>query len=160
MIDDKLLIANNINISRSNTIKVERERENSQTWLEGVVFHRTIRSVYAVLLIIPVDDDSTTNGIQKKVVVRIQILDGTLATQLRSWCRRKCKIGDLLVLQGKWQSVCGENLEKTTEWTEKRFLVDIIDDLDAEEKITLKEAQHWDMGDCQKWQKKISRTER
>mmetsp|Transcript_5872 Transcript_5872/g.9248 ORF Transcript_5872/g.9248 Transcript_5872/m.9248 type:complete len:416 (-) Transcript_5872:4182-5429(-) len=113
--------------------------------LEGVLFHRTIRSVYAVLLVAV--EDST------KVVVRIQIQDGSLATELRSWCRRNCKIGDLLVLEGNWAPVY-ETSENNTEWTEERFLVDVTTELDAEKRIILKEARHWDWGRCQMWQQR------
>mmetsp|Transcript_32651 Transcript_32651/g.49201 ORF Transcript_32651/g.49201 Transcript_32651/m.49201 type:complete len:213 (-) Transcript_32651:4860-5498(-) len=115
----------------------------SQHKLEGVLFHRTIRSIYAVLLL--------AVGDSAKAVVRIQIQDGSLATELRSWCRRNCKIGDLLILEGNWAPVY-ETLENPTEWKEERFLVDIRTEFDAEKKIILKEAKHWDMVKCQSWQ--------
>lgn len=118
---------------------------NSGELLEGVVFHRTVRSVYAVVLL-AIDDT-------RKAVVRIQIKDGTLATELRSWCRRTCKIGDLLVLRGHWAQLRHE--ETSTDWKEERFVVDIYNEADAAQKVRLKEAKHWDMVKCQAWQKRF-----
>lgn len=119
--------------------------------LEGVVFHRTVRSVYAVVLLAVNDAD--------KVVVRIQMQDPSLSTQLRSWCRRTCKMGDLLVVAGTWtktpeQPSAGADGITPTEWKEQRFVVDIQNEEDAARKIVLKKAKHWEMGRCQEWQKR------
>jgi hypothetical protein len=110
--------------------------------LEGVVFHRTVRSTYAVVLLAVNDTD--------KVVVRIQMKEPTLSALLRSWCRRTCKIGDLLVLTGNWMEI----KQSTTEWIEKRFVVDIANEADAATRIVMKDAKHWEMRRCQDWQKR------
>lgn len=110
--------------------------------LEGVIFHRTIRATFAVLLL-AVDD-------VKRVVVRIQMQDGRLAPQIRSWCRRVCKIGDLMVLHGNWIQPQPDE----TGWQESRFIVNVVNNYDASKRIALKATRYWEMRRCQEWQKR------
>lgn len=111
--------------------------------LEGVVFHRTVRATFAVLLL------AVNNS--ERVVVRIQMQDGSQAPQIRSWCRRMCKIGDLMVLTGKWAPA---HQQGETDWHEDRFVVDVLNETDAAAKIVLTVARHWGVDLCQEWQKR------
>jgi hypothetical protein len=112
----------------------------TQEILEGVVFHRSIRSTYSVMVVA---------SKERRIVVRVQFQDGTLATQLRSWCRRNCKLGDLLQLQGNWAL----SDEGGNEWHDARFVVNIWTERDASHKIIVKNSHFWKMDQCQKWQK-------
>ena len=111
--------------------------------LEGVVFHRTIRATFAVLLL------AVNNA--ERVVVRIQMQDGIQAPQIRSWCRRMCKIGDLMVLIGKWAPAHSQG---ETVWHEDRFVVDVVSEADASAKIVVTITRHWGVDLCQEWQKR------
>lgn len=111
--------------------------------LEGVVFHRTVRATFAVLLL-------AVNNV-RRVVVRIQMQDGGQAPQIRSWCRRMCKIGDLILLTGNWTPV---HQQGETDWHEDRFVVDVVDETDASAKIVPKVARYWGVELCQEWQKR------
>ena len=62
----------------------------------GVVFGKSIRSHYAILHV------GTEEPEKEYVVVRIHFSSDAPATELRSWCRRSCKLRDLLELKGHW----------------------------------------------------------
>jgi hypothetical protein len=121
---------------------VSQEAMRQHSTLEGVIFHRTIRATFAVLLL-------AVDGV-KRVVVRIQMQDRSLAPQVRSWCRRVCKIGDLMVLNGDWIQAKPDE----TGWQEDRFVVNVVNSNDASESVVQKAMRYWDIVLCQEWQKR------
>lgn len=111
--------------------------------LTGIIFSRAVRSTYSVLhLVVNFDHHA---------VVRIQCQDGQAAPSLRSWCRRACKLGDLISLEGFWTDIIKED-NATTEWHRSRFVVNLSSEDEASRQIQTLETQKWNMNKCQEWQ--------
>jgi hypothetical protein len=121
-----------------------------KTTIRGVVFSKSIRSYYFILHVgISAQEDEESSH----VVVRVQVADDGMATELRSWCRRSFKLGDLLEIRGYWSRVI-----RDTEWNDSRFVVDLASMEDADECIRVKQMHEWKMEECQVWQQKYCGT--
>jgi hypothetical protein len=107
--------------------------------LSGPILHVGIK---------PQEDEESNH-----VVVRIQVADDDMATELRSWCRRSFKLGDLLEIRGKWSRI-----DRDSEWNDSRFVVDLKSIEDADECIRVQKMHEWKMDECQVWQQKYCRT--
>lgn len=104
-----------------------------------VVFGKSIRSHYAIFHV------GVEEPEKQYVVVRIQFPPNAPATaqQLRSWCRRSCKLGDLVTLKGRWTEANGND---------KCFFVNVITLECANELIQVVQVRCWTMKFCQEWQ--------
>ncbi len=123
--------------------------------IQGVVFGKSIRSYYAILHVAMIDDEGAPTVTQQSnsdrctyyAVVHVKFQDNPIhsATDMRSWCRRRCKLGDLVQFRGTW----------TTE-NDCRFVV-CISSLGlhhADECMRVATVRHWSMPQCQEWQQK------
>jgi hypothetical protein len=110
-----------------------------------VVFGKSIRSHYAIFHV------GVEEPEKQYVVVRIQFPPSAPAvtvTALRSWCRRSCKLGDLVTLRGRWTT------EANNDGNEKCFVVNVItlECCANEELIQVVQVRCWAMSSCQEWQ--------
>ena len=130
--------------------------------LQGVLFGRSIRSYHFILHLAAQhndnDNDNDNDDDDKKhVVIRIQ-MEGTeepngggAVVELRSWCRRMCKFGHLLRLEGTWT----ERKDTVgTDWTQQRFVVRVASLADAQRLVRVVTPQEWNMVLCQQWQRR------
>jgi hypothetical protein len=95
------------------------------------------------------DDDAEKN--QEPILVRLQFLNQV--KELRSFCRRAYKLGDLIEIQeGSWQSAQDGS---KTEWTKPRMVIDVSSVEQTSQHITLQKSQFWSMTECQQWQNRF-----
>jgi hypothetical protein len=104
-----------------------------------VIFGKSIRSHYAIFHV------GVEEPEKQYAVVRIQFPLNVYAptTELRSWCRRSCKLGDLVTLKGQWAETNGD---------EKCFVVNVVTSEGANERIQVVQVRYWSMPLCQEWQ--------
>jgi hypothetical protein len=155
---------------------------NQKIILRGVVFGRSVRSSFATIHVarLPViqgdgtspmlrqdntvqrmnqeDDDDEE---QEPVLIRMQFMSDQIA--LRSYCRRFCKLGDLLevVVESpdeksqsttliEWQSP-EDSVE--TEWQAPRLVVHVDNTVHAESTVQVVQRHYWSIPKCQQWQR-------
>lgn len=113
--------------------------------IQGIVFGKSIRSHYAILHV-AVQKNSNDGAPFKEhdyAVVRVEFLDDSVdITDQRSWCRRCCKLGDLVVFEGEW-------IEETDKQT---FAVKIDSFSNANDVMSVTHVRYWSMPKCQEWQ--------
>lgn len=115
---------------------------------KGVVFGKSIRSHYAILHVVTICSEDAAANEQQYVVVRINFLDNptNTATEMRSWCRRSCKLGDLVEFKGEWIVLENRGTDN--------FVVSIDSVENADTLLTVKQVRYWSMPQCQEWQQK------
>lgn len=121
----------------------------------GVIFGRTVRSSFACLHVaMMVDSDASEDDISEigeHVLLRLQF-DNDLSA-LRSFCRRFCKLGDLVLVHGaEWKSIVDDDRRDATEWQAPRLVMDLSSSQEAPRRLVVEEAHYWSMRQCQKWQ--------
>lgn len=140
--------------------------QSKRDYICGVLFSRSVRSSFASLSLVPKalpspDETRTTHSESDRprndecpILVRLQFFENV--TELRSFCRKIYKLGDMLRIQisnenSRWREV-GSQCE--TEWGKARLVVDLASVDQAERNIEIVAAKYWDMTRCQMWQKR------
>jgi len=120
--------------------------------LQGIVFGKSIRSHYAILHVAmknDVDDerDGAPSCSHEYGVVRVEFVDNPTCspTDMRSWCRRCCKLGDLVNFKGLWESQTADK---------ESFLVEVVSLESADDLMSVAQVRHWSMPHCQEWQQR------
>jgi hypothetical protein len=140
--------------------------DESKERIRGVIFGRSVRSSYCVLHVArflqePDNDDDVEdnekdddpNNTQddddnlEPILIRLQFQQDPRA--LRSYCRRFCKLGDLLHISGAWKAI-DETIE--TEWQSPRLIVDLSSQTQAQAALTVVRVRYWTIQKCQSWQ--------
>ena len=118
--------------------------------VSGVLFSRSVRSSFASLSLAPLLDVNQNNDedLPEPILVRVQFFDEV--TELRSFCRRKYKLGDLLDIQGGHLQNIGDSAG--TEWNKPRMVINASSIEDASKQIVVTNPQLWTMKECQLWQ--------
>ena len=117
-----------------------------ESTIEGVIFSKSIRSYFFILHVVITEQE-------RHVVVRIQVAEDERATELRSWCRRSLKLGDLLTIRGCWSKA-----NYGTDRNHARLVVNVFSTEDANERIQVKQIHTWNMEECQLWQQQYCAT--
>jgi len=143
------------------------------TFLRGVVFGRSVRSAFATLHVVRVneeaqaissaldhaDADDDDDDEEAVVMIRLQFLDN--APALRSYCRRFCKLGDLLCVVV--DDTNNNNNQHPIEWQlpdervatdwRSRLVVHVDSPEAAARTVPVVERHCWSMPQCQRWQR-------
>lgn len=124
------------------SFKTSTNTVDTTNTLRGVVFGRTVRSYYAILHVACDEEEE-----EQHVVVRLQFQQQLEPPQaLRSWCRRLCKHGDLLMIKN--------GIEIESDWKQLRLVVNLSTLEQANDSINVEAVRYWDMVKCQEWQKR------
>ena len=133
--------------------------------IRGVIFGRSVRSSFCVLHVARflgddtsaandrigqdgnVEEEESNDDNWEPVMIRLQFQSSQVA--LRSYCRRFCKLGDLLVLGGEWKAV-DQNIE--TEWQLPRLIVNLDSAETAVRTLKVSTMRYWKIQKCQSWQ--------
>ena len=128
------------------TVGVDDEDMAQQQVIQAVVFGKSIRSHYAIFHVAAKKNQDTL----AHVVVRFEFVDNhsVSATQMRSWSRRSCKLGDLVIFQGQWVDAESNSVDKMM------FLVKVATLEHALQVLTVAKIRHWSMPQCQEWQQR------
>ena len=157
-----------------------RQDENDDDIISGVLFSKSVRSRFASLHLAPRRPKSTIVPVQsddddcadEPFLVRLQFMDDIQS--LRSYCRRFCKLGDLLAIrlssrpasdleivtaasvsQGN-NSVDNDHdknkLDQSGYYQQTRFVVHISSTQQASHVVSIRKSQYWTMRMCQQWQ--------
>jgi hypothetical protein len=118
-----------------------------ETTIQGVLFSKSIRSYYFILHVACQENKSNEDN---HVIVRIQVANDAIASDLRSWCRTSFKLGDWIQIRGFWNNESNREIE----WNHSRVTVDLASVEEANERIHVKEIHKWNMQNCQRWQQK------
>lgn len=149
-------------VSQSNNIEKNDDDDETET-IEGVLFGRSVRSTFASLNLVVVnnDDGDYAAGDDEAdlyhVLVRIQFYARNVDTikELRSYFRRYAKHGDLIrIRRGIYQDAVDG-----TEWKEPRYVVHVPSIEDAQEILTLQKIRYWTQSQWQAWHTKYYRQE-
>lgn len=164
-----------------NKSSLEEGRQHFRESISGVLFSRSVRSSFASLMLLPPEalpSHSDSNGDDgdggdagkgkggsenacslisglRPILVRLQFLGQ--ATELRSFCRRAYKLGDLLEI-----SVCHERVSRQvigrnsqTEWKDPRIVLSISSAQESNSLVKVQCPQFWTMPQCQIWQRRF-----
>lgn len=169
--------AKHVEEEQQRTLSSSSEKNDStgSTLLRGVVFGRSVRSSFATFHVVRVNeqfqalnDDDDDEEEEAVLMIRLQFVDN--ATALRSYCRRFCKLGDLLrvVVQEddtsnhnnaninnhynmiEWQ-LPDDRVE--TDWRSPRLVVHVDSPEAAARTVPVLQRHHWSMRQCQRWQR-------
>jgi hypothetical protein len=153
----------------------EADDESNKERIRGIIFGRSVRSSYCVLHVArylqevevkdtqdnnnnnndETDDDDDDDDNLEPILIRVQFQSED-PRALRSYCRRFCKLGDLLQLQsGAWKAI-DERIE--TEWQSPRLIVDLISAQEAQAVLRVVRTRHWTIQKCQSWQREYLKT--
>jgi len=153
----------------------------------GVLFSKSVRSRFASLHLAPhnlpksTDDgddvcDDNDDCVDGPILVRLQFMDDIQS--LRSFCRRFCKLGDLLAIRrssrpaghleidasaaaspGNNNSVNRghdkNELDQSDDYQQTRSIVHISSAKQAAQVVGIRKSQYWTMRMCQQWQNKF-----
>jgi hypothetical protein len=149
--------------------------DESKERIRGIIFGRSVRSSYCVLHVARYlkepeakdadsndDDHNNDNGNDTDdddnldpILIRVQFQSED-PRALRSYCRRFCKLGDLLQLRtGAWKAI-DESIE--TEWQSPRLIVDLESAQEAQAVLRVVRTRHWTIQKCQSWQREHLKT--
>lgn len=118
----------------------------------GVVFGKSIRSHYAILHV-AMNIENAAPPSHDYAVVLVEFLDNPSVspTDMRSWCRRSCKLGDEVEFKGQWVSRVISTSRTAHETKQQRsFVVKAASMENDLMKVT--QVRHWSMPQCQEWQ--------
>lgn len=157
----------------------DNKNDESKERIRGIIFGRSVRSSYCVLHVARFlkepevvmedvkdvddnrnheEDNQTDDDNLEPILIRLQFhSDDPCSTRaLRSYCRRFCKLGDLLQLRTgcstNWKPI-DEHNSKHTEWQSPRLIVDVTSVQEAQEALNVVSVRHWTIQKCQSWQR-------
>jgi hypothetical protein len=141
--------------------------ENTVLQVRGVLFGRSVRSTFCSLHVVPLlggweheketeedekGEDHADSETEEPVLVRLQFLENV--NTLRSFCRRFCKLGDLIEVRtsgepDEWQNPPSA---ETTSWQARRLVVDLESIPCAMSMVRSMKVGFWTMKQIQRWQ--------
>ena len=119
--------------------------------VSGILFKRSVRSSFASFSLVQheyVDKKQPQKEALQPSLIRIQFVGDV--KELRSFCRRSYKLGDLLNVEGKLSDQIND--ASMTAWNNPRIIVDVTSSEDAKKYVKVQEPQKWTMTECQRWQ--------
>lgn len=151
----------------ASAVDTDDEDQVQQERIQGVIFGRSVRSSYACLHVarhlgsdccscdapeLPVNNNATDDDYDddnwEPILIRLQFQNNPVA--LRSYCRRFCKLGDLLVLRGAWTSI---DAAVETTWQSPRLVVNLKSLQETEQTLAVMTLRYWGIQKCQAWQR-------
>lgn len=131
---------NGVTSSRTN---IDSAKEDG--CFRGVIFSRSVRSTFASFHVVAIEDDD-----DNICLVRMQFSADRLK-ELRSYCRRYGKLGDLLVIPTSLMTT--EDPPEDTQHSFPRIVLDLTSVEETCTKIQLQKS-YWTISQCQEWQRR------
>jgi hypothetical protein len=136
----------------------------SRDRMRGIIFGRSVRSSYCCLHVARFlqvkepsndndnndEDDEDEEDNLEPIMIRLHFQNNNYVA-LRSYCRRMCKLGDLLELRGTWKQPI-ENESIQTDWQSPRLVVNLTSLKQAQAVLKIITIRYWTMPKCQSWQ--------
>jgi hypothetical protein len=132
------------------------EQEKKEGMFSGVLFSRSVRASFASLSFAPVvskDGGGVQDNKDQAVPILVRIQFFGQVKELRSFCRRFFRLGDMLHFfqEGLLQQI-SESVE--TEWNKPRLVINLSTIEQASDAFVVGKVKYWNMPKCQEWQQR------